>query len=82
MRSSNYNAGPFEHSICEAALAHSEGDDHALRRPIAGDGAAQLGAHRPVYQLAPQPYRHLGSHYRRAAPFGPNDDDFIVVSVA
>ena len=69
-------------SIREAVFAHSQGDDHTLVRPVECDGAAQLGGHGPVHQLAPEAFEHRGSHDRRAAPFGPHDDDFIVVSIA
>ena len=69
-------------SIREAVLAHSQGDDHALERPIECNGAAQLCGHGPVHQLATETFEHRRSQDRRTAPFGPHHGDFIVVSIA
>jgi hypothetical protein len=42
----------------EAVLAHSQGDEHTLLRPVEGDGAPELGRHAPVHQLASEAFEH------------------------
>ena len=45
-------------SIREAVLAHSQGDDHTLLRPVECNGAAKLCGHGPVHQLATETFEH------------------------
>ena len=49
-------------SIREAVLAHSQGDDQTLLRPVECDGAAELCGHSSMHQLAPEAFGHRGSH--------------------
>jgi hypothetical protein len=45
------------HSISEAVLAHSKGDDHTFLRPVECD-AAQLRGQGPGYQFATETFEH------------------------
>ena len=68
-------------SLREAVFAHSQGGDHAFRRPVKVDRAPELGGHAPVYQLAAEAFECGGSRNRRSTPFGPHDHDLVVPAI-
>jgi hypothetical protein len=72
----------FAHSIRKAFFAHSQSDYDTLLGPVERDGAAKLCGNTPVHQLAPESLELYGRHDKRAAPFGPHYDYFIIIRVA
>jgi hypothetical protein len=69
-------------SSCEAAFAHSQGDDDTLLGPIEVDGATKLGGHTPVHQLTSEALQLDGRHDRRAAAFGPHNNYVVIIGIA
>src|SRR4051794_20895041 len=68
--------------ICEAILAHPQGDHDSLFRPVKRNGTAELSGHAPVHQLASEACKARRCGDRRAAPLGPCDHDVIAIGIA
>ena len=72
----------FARSIREALFAHAQSDHDTFLGPVERDAAAKLCRHTPLHQLAPEPLELYGLEDKRAAPFGPHYDNFIIIGVA
>ena len=67
--------------ICEASLAHPQGDNHPFFRPIESNGTAELSGHAAVDQLTSEAFKPSRCGDRRTTPLRPRDDHLIVIGI-